>query len=119
VRRLAPAIIAFASFLSAPAGFVAVMTTVAIGFGATSWYAFSDIALTAFNLYLSVLAIVIGSSILVAGDRDTRAIHVKLDELIIASDAKNRAVGIERRSVEEIEAERKRAETECDEDRSA
>jgi low affinity Fe/Cu permease len=112
MRMIGSAINAFAAFLARPAGYLAIMATLFAGGALLVLFGLSNGAQLAFNLYLSILAIVIGCAILVAGDRDTKAIHAKLDELILLSNARNEAIGLEHREVEEIEAEIRKAEAE-------
>ena len=59
-----------------------------------------------FNLLLSIAAIIISSAILVSGARSEAAIQVKLDRLIEVSKASNASIGLEHKSVVEIEEER-------------
>jgi len=89
-------------FLSRPPGFYFVLVTMVlctalVPFGLTD----------AVTYGLSVLAIVITGVILVQGFRDTAAMHVKLDEIIVSLDkARNEVVGLEHCDPAEIEAER-------------
>lgn len=110
--RLSPSasINAFAGFLSTATGFIttslAVLAGVAIG-----WVIhFNDAYMLAFNLLLSIAAIVISSAILVSGARSEAALQVKLDHLIEFSKASNKIIGLEHKQVSEIEAEREAVE---------
>ena len=58
-------------------------------------------------MYLSLAAIVIAATILIAQKRDTAAIQAKLDQIILSGEADNKLIGIERQSFEEIEVVRK------------
>jgi low affinity Fe/Cu permease len=90
-----------AEFLSRPPGFYAILVgmvvvTAAVPLGYTEVVTY----------VLSVLAIVITGVVLIQGYRDTAAIHAKLDEIIVSlDDARNRLVGLEHASPEEIEDE--------------
>ena len=102
-----------ADFLSTAAGFVATFVALLIGIGIGAVVQFNDNFMLAFNLLLSVLAIVISGIILVSGARSEAALQVKLDRLIEASKASNTLVGLEHKAVAEIEKERARAEREA------
>ena len=101
---------AAAAFLSRPVGFACVNGLVFAGLAAACLTDFSDAFMIAYNLGLSVLAIVMSCVLLVSQDRDTMAIHVKLDVLLLAAETDNDAVGLEHRDKAEIEAERTRRE---------
>ncbi|WP_431311177.1 low affinity iron permease family protein [Methylobacterium nigriterrae] len=93
-----------AVWLSKPVGFLATCFTIAVGLGAGAILSFNDHWALVFNLFLSIAAILLAGIILVAGAKDTAAIQIKLDELIRAVEhADDRLVGIEERSVEELE----------------
>jgi low affinity Fe/Cu permease len=96
----------FATALSTTAGFCAIMATVIVGalIGVAS--RFGDNWALLFNTYLSLVAIVIAASILIAQRRDTAAIQAKLDHIMISSESDNRLVGIDLRSSHEIDAMR-------------
>lgn len=49
-----------------------------------------------FNFAISVFTAALAILLLYEGDRDTKATHAKLDELIRSSDARNELIGIER-----------------------
>ena len=97
---------AFSSFLSTTAGFLTTMTALVIGVAIGWLIHFNDVYMLAFNLLLSVAAIVISSAILVSGARSEAAIQVKLDHLIEFSKASNKIIGLEHKEAAEIEAER-------------
>jgi low affinity Fe/Cu permease len=63
---------------------------------------------------LSVAAVVITSVVLIQGNRDTAAIHAKLNELIIAlRETRNDVVGLEHADPKEIQATVERLEREA------
>src|ERR1700753_1000232 len=103
----------FASFLSTTTGFL--MTSIALVVGvAIGWLIhFNDAYMLAFNLLLSIAAIIISSAILVSGARSEAALQVKLDHLIEFSKASNKIIGLEHKDVSEIEAARKAVETDA------
>lgn len=98
-----------AGFLATTLGFCTTLASIIL-FGALGWpLGWSDVWLLSFNLFLSVFAALIGGIILVAGARDTKALHVKIDELIHAiPGARDAMMGIEALSEEEIAARRAR-----------
>src|SRR3569833_3398403 len=102
-----------ADFLSTAAGFVTTFIALVVGIGIGALVHFNNDFMLAFNLLLSVLAIVISGIILVSGARSEAALQVKLDRLIEASKASNAIVGLEHKAVAEIEEERARAEREA------
>ncbi len=91
---------AFAEFLSRNAGFIAVNATWIVGLGIL--FVSFDL-MNALTLYLSVLAIVIGSAVLVAQRRSEIAIQLKLDTLIEVSRATNAVIGSEHKPAHELE----------------
>jgi low affinity Fe/Cu permease len=99
-----------ADFLSTATGFVTTAVVLLIGVAIGAVLQFNDTFMFAFNLLLSMLAIVISGIILVSTARSEAALQVKLDYLIEASKAPNRSVGIEHKPVKEIESERERVE---------
>lgn len=103
----------FASFLSTTAGFLTTMTALVAGIAIGWLIHFNDAYMLAFNLLLSVAAIVISSAILVSGARSEAAIQVKLDHLIEFSKASNKVIGLEHKAAAEIEAERSAVEKEA------
>ncbi len=104
---------AFAAFLSTATGFITTSIAVLAGV-AVGWIIhFNDAYMLAFNLLLSIAAIVISSAILVSGARSEAALQVKLDHLIEFSKASNKVIGLEHREVSEIEAEREAVEKEA------
>lgn len=103
-------IIALATWLSRPIGFLATCFSVAAGIGAGVLLSFNDHWALVFNLFLSIAALLIAGLILVASAKDTAAIQAKLDELVRAVDeADNRLIGIDQRSSREVEAAREKA----------
>jgi low affinity Fe/Cu permease len=100
-----------ADFLSTTTGFVSTFVVLCIGIGIGAFLQFNDSFMFAFNLFLSILAIIIAGIILVAGARSEAALHVKLDYLIRYSKATNDAIGLEHKDVDEIEKERKAIES--------
>lgn len=104
---------AFSSFLSTTAGFLTTMTALVMGVAIGWLIHFNDAYMLAFNLLLSVAAIVISSAILVSGARSEAAIQVKLDHLIEFSKASNKIIGLEHKEAAEIEAERAAVEKEA------
>ncbi len=79
------------------------MLTLVVGFVIGFTLHFGETWSILFNMYLSLAAIVIAATILIAQRRDTDAIQAKLDQIILATDADNKLVGIEGTSIEEIE----------------
>ena len=97
-------IIALATWLSRPVGFLATCFAVATGIGLGIALRFDDHWALLFNLFLSIGALLLAGIILVAGAKDTVAIQVKLDELIRAVDkADDRLIGVDQRSAEELD----------------
>jgi low affinity Fe/Cu permease len=105
-----------AEFLSTWQGFVSTFFVLILGIALGALVQFNESFMFAFNIFLSVAAIVIAGIILVAGARSEAALHVKLDYLIESSKAKNDAIGIEHKDVHEIEKERQRVEKEAAEE---
>jgi low affinity Fe/Cu permease len=105
-----------ADFLSTARGFLTTSALLLLGIAIGVMLQFNEAFMFGFNLFLSVAAIVISGVILVAGARSEAALHVKLDYLIEYSKAKNRAIGIEHKDVQEIEEERDRVEQEAKEE---
>jgi low affinity Fe/Cu permease len=112
LNRISPSLVinCIADFLSTATGFIATFVALLAGIGIGAAVQFNDGFMFGFNIFLSVLAIVISGVILVAGARSEAALHVKLDYLIEASKAPNASVGIEHKQVSEIEAERRKIE---------
>jgi low affinity Fe/Cu permease len=104
---------AFASFLSTAVGFMTTSFALLVGVGIGWVIHFNDAYMLAFNLLLSIAAIVISSAILVSGARSEAALQVKLDHLIEFSKASNKVIGLEHKQVSEIEAERQAVEKEA------
>lgn len=102
-----------AQFLSTATGFLTTFVVLLLGVAIGAVVQFSDSFMFLFNLFLSMLAIVIAGIILVSGARSEAALQVKLDYLIEVSKAPNTAVGIEHKDVAEIELERARVEKEA------
>src|SRR3954462_7037286 len=88
----------FASSLSTTFGFIGIVATLFIGFAVGVTFRFSETWSLLFNMYLSLAAIVIAATILIAQKRDTAAIQAKLDQIILSGEADNTLVGIERRA---------------------
>ena len=93
----------FASALATTVGFVAIMATLVLGFAFGVTLDFGEKWSILFTMYLSLAAIVIAATILIAQKRDTAAIQAKLDELILSGASSNKLIGIERQTSEEIE----------------
>jgi low affinity Fe/Cu permease len=102
-----------ASFLSSTTGFLITFVVLIVGIGIGALLQFNDAFMFGFNILLSVAAIVISGIILVSGARSEAALHVKLEYLIEFSKASNKTVGLEHKSVAEIERERHRVESEA------
>lgn len=116
-RNLAEqAINSVATFLSTTTGFITTFVAMIIGVAVGALMHFDNGFMFAFNIFLSVAAIVISGIILVSGARSEAALHVKLDHLIEFSKASNAAVGIEHKSFADIEVERERVEKEASDD---
>ena len=111
--RISGLIYRLADFLSDWRGFVATFVALMVGIGIGAAMQFNEGFMFAFNIFLSVAAIVISGVILVAGARSEAALHVKLDYLIEHSPATNKVVGLEHLDAREIEEERKRVEREA------
>ncbi len=62
------------------------------------------------NLAISLVTLVIGQAVLVTAKRDSAATDLKLDRLIEVSPGSNDAIGAERLSEEEIEAQKREVE---------
>ncbi len=87
-----------ADFLSKPPGFYVTLAAMAL---CTALVPFGMTDVVTYGL--SVLAIVITGVVLIAGYRDTAALHAKLDEIIVAlKDTRNDVVGLEHRDIDEI-----------------
>jgi len=112
-HRISGLIYRLADFLSDWRGFVATFVALMVGIGIGAAVQFNEGFMFAFNIFLSVAAIVISGVILVAGARSEAALHVKLDYLIEHSPATNKVVGLEHLDAREIEEERKRVEREA------
>ena len=96
-----------AKWLSKPVGFLATCLIIAVGLGLGAALSWDDRWAAVFNLFLSIAALLIAAIILVAGAKDTGSIHAKLDELLRAvAEADDRLIGIDQRSMEELEAVR-------------
>ena len=95
-----------AAFLSTTTGFMTTIAALLAGIAVGGAIHFNDAYMLAFNLLLSVAAIVISSVILVANARSEAAIQVKLDHLIEFSKADNNVIGLEHKDVGEIEKAR-------------
>ena len=107
-------ITALAAFLSTAYGFALTFVALLVGIGIGAMVQFNETFVFGFNIFLSVLAIVISGIILVAAARSEAALHVKLDYLIEYSKATNTAIGIEHKGVDEIEKERRKVEKEVE-----
>lgn len=95
-----------AEFLSTAVGFATTFVFLLVGIAIGALFQFSDAFMFLFNLFLSMLAIVISGIILVSGARSEAALQVKLDYLIEASKAPNKTVGLEHKDVADIEEAR-------------
>jgi low affinity Fe/Cu permease len=104
-----------ASFLSTAFGFITTAILLGIGIAIGMLIQFNDAYMLGFNLFLSIVAILLSGIILVSGARSEAALQVKLDYLIRYSHAKNKAIGLEHKEVEEIEAEREAIERDAQE----
>src|SRR5436190_18018946 len=93
---------AIADFLSTGRGFLSTFVALLLGIAIGALVQFNDQFMFSFNLFLSVVAIVISGIILVAGARSEAALHVKLDYLIECSKATNTVIGIEHKDNKEI-----------------
>lgn len=112
-HRISSFIYLLAKMLGDWRGFVATFLVLMAGIGIGAALQFNESFMFAFNIFLSVVAIVISGVILVAGARSEAALHVKLDYLIEHSPATNKVVGLEHRDAREIEEERLRVEKEA------
>lgn len=78
------------------AGFATPLAIVAVVIACVIWLAFG-LSVDTLTLALSILSITMTQLILLAQDRDTKAIHAKIDELVRASpEADDALCGIER-----------------------
>lgn len=102
-----------ASFLSTATGFITTFAVLLIGVAVGALMQFDNVYMLAFNLFLSIAAVVIAGVILVSAARSEAAMQVKLDLLIEFSKASNNAIGLEHKDVAEIEAEREAVEKEA------
>jgi low affinity Fe/Cu permease len=66
------------------------------------WFAGLDVA----NLAISIVSLVLLFLLQGSSNRDTAALHAKLDAIIKASDAPNEMMGLDRQTKEEIESAR-------------
>ena len=99
------AICRLSAAMSTTNGFVAVMLSLLIFMATGGLFRWSEEWQLVFTLYLSILAIVQASVILVGQRNGEAAIHAKLDEVIRAIDkADNRLIGIEKTGVPQREA---------------
>ena len=103
----------FASFLSTTTGFLITSSALLVGVAIGWLIHFNDAYMLAFNLLLSIAAIIISSAILVSGARSEAALQVKLDHLIEYSKASNKIIGLEHKDASEIEAAREAVESEA------
>ena len=113
ISRVSGFINLLAEFLSTWRGFVVTFLVLIAGIAIGAALRFDENYMFAFNIFLSISAIVISGVILVAGARSEAALHVKLDYLIEHSKASNTVVGLEHKDAREIEEERKRVEQEA------
>lgn len=111
--RASAIINSLADFLSTAVGFIATFVVLIIGVVIGALVQFDNAFMLAFNLFLSIAAVVIAGIILVSAARSEAAMQVKLDLLIEFSKASNKAIGLEHKDVAEIEAERARIEREA------
>ena len=102
-----------ADFLSTAVGFITTFVVLIVGVAIGAVMQFDNLYMLAFNLFLSIAAVVIAGIILVSAARSEAAMQVKLDLLIEFSKASNKAIGLEHQDVAEIEAERGRIEREA------
>lgn len=103
MKRIDALIHWFAATLATSLGFLGIMLTLLLGFLIGIISRFGESWSLLFNMYLSIVAIVIAATILVAQKRDTNAIQAKLNHLILSGDSHNQLVGIEKSTVKEIE----------------
>lgn len=82
-------------FLSKPIGFFSVHILMLIA-GLT-------LPTDVFTMALSVFAISMAGFLLVSQRKGDLALHLKLDELILESDAQNVAIGIEKQDIDKVE----------------
>lgn len=113
ISRVSGFINLLAEFLSTWRGFVVTFLVLIAGIAIGAALRFDENYMFAFNIFLSISAIVISGVILVAGARSEAALHVKLDYLIEHSKASNKVVGLEHKDAREIEEERQRVEQEA------
>ena len=89
--------------LATTTGFLCIVLSVVGGVLIGLLFRFDEAWLLAFDMYLSLAALVIAATILIAQRRDTAAIQAKLDHLMMSGDGDNYLVGIEMRRADEIE----------------
>lgn len=94
------------SFLEKPISFLLVILSCFAGLSALVIYQFDNTILNGFNLYISIFTWSIASLVLIAGARSQAALHLKLDELIRSSNARNDYIALDQKSDEEIDQKR-------------
>lgn len=93
--------------LSRPSAFLITCFVVAAGGCAGVALSFNDRWALAFNLLISIAALLFSALILVAGAKDTAALQLKMDELLrVSEDADDRLIGLDKGSVRDVERAR-------------
>jgi len=93
----------FARALSTTAGFICIVLSVISGLSIGVPLHFAGVWLLFFDTYLSLSALIIAATILIAQRRDTAAIQAKPDYPMMHGDGDNQLVGIELKRTDEIE----------------
>lgn len=96
---------ATAAFLSRPAGFWSIHAAMALGALLGLPWGFGEAWQLPYTLGLSVLAISLSMVLLIAQSRESKALHVKLDELLITlPQPRSELARLEDQSEDQIEA---------------
>ena len=95
-----------AAALATTFGFLGIMSTILIGAAVGIPLHFSEFWSICFNMYLSLAALVIAATLLVAQRRDTSAIQAKLDHIMMSGEGDNDLVGLDSLPSAEIEKAR-------------
>ena len=97
-------IYSFADIISRPISF-ALLTTVSVLGSAVALLTTRQNTADVVNLVISVTTMIIGQAVLVSGRRDGLAFHLKLDRIIEALPGDNAAIGMERKTEDDIQHE--------------
>jgi len=92
-----------ADIFATPLAFVVLMSCSLVASFLGTFTNLGDSYMAAVNLALSVLTLGIGQAVLVSSARDNKALHLKLDKLILAAPTDNDAIGAEHRKSEHLD----------------